>query len=250
MAIAHCPGQDTRFWKLDDIFEIECPKCSASIEFFKDDPRRRCHSCGDVVPNPKIQLGCAEWCQYAKQCLGIDELPTGEASLCDALIEDMKGVFEDDDRRIRHALAVLDNAEQLLEAEDADPLVVMAAAILHDIGIREAERKHGSAAGKYQELEGPPIAERILAQHDVAPERIDHICRIIANHHRADGIDTPEFHIIWDADWLVNLADEGMAPDKLRKIIDSTFRTKTGRRIAAVQLLRQGEGVAVPPEPA
>ena len=49
--------------------------------------------------------------------------------------------------------------------------VVRAAAVLHDIGIREAERKHGSSAGKYQEVEGPPIARRILEKLSVDPER-------------------------------------------------------------------------------
>ena len=41
-----CPGQDTRYWKPGDIFVTECPKCSAEIEFFKDDTRRRCAWCG------------------------------------------------------------------------------------------------------------------------------------------------------------------------------------------------------------
>ena len=64
-----CPGQDTRFWKPDDIFVAECPKCGAEIEFFKDDARRRCAWCGHMFYNPKIELGCAEWCQYAEKCV-------------------------------------------------------------------------------------------------------------------------------------------------------------------------------------
>ena len=64
-----CPGQDTRFWKPDDIFVAKCPKCEAEIEFFKDDARRRCAWCGHMFYNPKIELGCAEWCQYAEKCV-------------------------------------------------------------------------------------------------------------------------------------------------------------------------------------
>ena len=64
-----CPGQDTRFWKPGDIFVAECPKCGAEIEFFKDDTRRRCAWCGHMFYNPKIELGCAEWCQYAEKCV-------------------------------------------------------------------------------------------------------------------------------------------------------------------------------------
>jgi hypothetical protein len=64
-----CPGQDTRFWKPEDIFVAECPKCGAEIEFFKDDARRRCAWCGHMFYNPKIALGCVEWCQYAEKCV-------------------------------------------------------------------------------------------------------------------------------------------------------------------------------------
>jgi ribosomal protein S27E len=66
-----CPGQDQRFWKPDDIFEVKCPGCRGVIEFFKDEPSLKCCNCGRTVLNPKINLGCAKWCKYADQCLGI-----------------------------------------------------------------------------------------------------------------------------------------------------------------------------------
>ncbi|GAF92556.1 unnamed protein product [marine sediment metagenome] len=66
-----CPGQDQRFWKPEDIFEVQCTGCGGAVEFFKDEPKLKCHKCGQMVVNPKIDLGCAEWCQYAEQCLGI-----------------------------------------------------------------------------------------------------------------------------------------------------------------------------------
>jgi hypothetical protein len=63
-----CPGQDQRFWKPEDIFEAKCPGCGQPVEFFKDEPKLKCRHCGCMVVNPKIDLGCAQWCQYAKQC--------------------------------------------------------------------------------------------------------------------------------------------------------------------------------------
>ncbi len=68
-----CPGQDTRYWKEDAIFEIECPYCGTLIEFFKDDTVRKCPSCKKSVPNPRMDFGCAAYCRYAEICLG--ELP-------------------------------------------------------------------------------------------------------------------------------------------------------------------------------
>ncbi|MFP4082312.1 MAG: hypothetical protein ACLFVG_06085 [Candidatus Aminicenantes bacterium] len=69
-----CPGQDTRQWKPGDIFEINCPSCGTTIEFFKDDIRRRCRKCRKYVPNPRLNLGCVEWCEYAEQCVEPEQI--------------------------------------------------------------------------------------------------------------------------------------------------------------------------------
>jgi hypothetical protein len=232
-----CPGQDQRFWRPEDLFEIKCQQCGHSVEFFKDEPKLKCSNCGNLVNNPRIDLGCAEWCQYGEQCTGVTK--EGLNSVCDKLINQMKNVFGDDTKRINHALAVLEFAKQILAAEGGDALVVKASAILHDIGIHESERKYGSAAGKYQEIEGPPIAAEILNKFDIPSVAVEHICKIIANHHRAKDIDTLEFRIIWDADNLVNLSEElkDTNSERIQKIIDKTFRTNTGRSMAVERLL-------------
>jgi HD superfamily phosphodiesterase len=229
-----CPGQDQRFWKPEDIFEVQCPGCGGAVEFFKDEPKLKCRKCKQMVVNPKIDLGCAEWCQYAEQCLGVNVVKNLKV-MREKLIEEMKNVFGDDQKRIEHALAVLDYAERIQNVEGGDPLIVRAAAILHDIGIHEAESKYGSSAGKYQEIEGPPIVEEILKKYDISAEAVEHICRIIANHHSAKDIDTTEFRILWDADRLVNITTEfaNASNEKLQEIIDKTFKTDEGRRIAA-----------------
>ena len=203
--MVRCPGQDQRFWKPDDIFEVNCSQCGKPIEFFKDEPKLKCKNCGHTVVNPKIDLGCAEWCQYAEQCIGVTV--ENLSIIRDKLIDEMKMIFGQDQKRIDHALAVLDYAEKIQAIEGGDPLVVKAAAILHDIGIHQAECKYGSSAGKYQEIEGPIIAREILSKYELDKETVEHICKIIANHHSAKDIDTVEFRCIWDADWLVNIQE-------------------------------------------
>ncbi len=227
-----CPGQDQRFWKPEDIFEVKCPACGNPVEFFKDEPKLKCSNCGNLIINPRIALSCAKWCKYAEQCLGENMDVT--TSLSDKLIGQMKDVFGSDTKRINHALAVLDFAEQIQAKEGGDALIVKAAAILHDIGIRQAERKYNSNAGKYQEIEGPPIALDLLNKHEISTKAIEHICKIIANHHSAKNIDTLEFRIIWDADNIVNLSDdsESFGKEKIKKIIEKRFKTKTGYKIA------------------
>jgi len=241
--MVRCPGQDQRFWKPEDIFDVRCPGCGQAIEFFKDEPKLKCRKCGQMVVNPKIDIGCAQWCQYADQCLGVT-LAKDLNVIRDKLIDEMKNVFAGDAKRIDHALAVLNYADQIQAAEGGDPLVVKAGAILHDIGIHEAERKHGSAASKYQEIEGPIIARGILGKYDLDADDIEHICCIIANHHSAKDIDTAEFRVVWDADRLLNIAEDFAKADKgkLRDFIDKTFKTCTGRQMALKSFMKsQGE---------
>jgi hypothetical protein len=223
-----------RYWKPEDIFTLKCLHCDNEIEFFKDEPFRICSGCKAEVRNPKINMGCAKWCKSAKECLGpLADQYASVASMCDRLIAEMKKVFGDDKKRIGHALKVLDFAGEILKTENADPLVVKAAAILRDIGIHEAERKYNSAAA-CQEIEGPPIAAKILETLGLRNEVIEHVCRIIGSHHSAKNIDTPEFRIVWDADWLVNLPDEFSAqgPDKTRELITRIFKTRSGLKLA------------------
>lgn len=233
-----CPGQDQRFWKPDDIFEVKCPECQVAVEFWKDEPKRKCPGCKELVRNPKIDLGCAQWCQYAEQCLG-DAVGETESILARIIVE-MKNIFGDDTKRIRHCLEVLKHVQEIQIVEGGDQLVVKSAAVLHDIGIHEAEKKYGSAAGNYQEIEGPPIAEKILTKLHVDPDVIEHVCKIIANHHSGRDIDTLEFRILWDADWLVNIPDEYGDADreKLRGVITKVFKTGKGRELAEHMFLK------------
>lgn len=167
---------------------------------------------------------------------------TDTREIREALIDRMKSTFGDDSHRIDHATNVLGYAESIM---DSSPgvcgMVVIAAAILHDIGIQAAELKHGSSSGRYQEIEGPPIARKILQSMDFDSGTIDHVCRIVGNHHSAGDIDTPEFRIIWDADWLVNIPDEYDTSDSnsISELIDKVFKTPKGRTIAQELFLRK-----------
>ena len=59
-----------------------------------------------MVINPKIDLGCAEWCQYAEQCLAVS-VKNEATAMRDEFIEEMKNIFGSDQKRIDHALSVL-----------------------------------------------------------------------------------------------------------------------------------------------
>ena len=124
------------------------------------------------------------------------------------LLQAMESYFGRDAKRINHARKVLGWAEQILEKENGDPEIVVAAAVLHDIGIHAAEKKHGSTAGKYQEIEGPPIAEHIMRRIGFPENKLGEVLEIIAHHHSPGIIKTANFKIIYEADCLVNKEEE------------------------------------------
>jgi HD superfamily phosphodiesterase len=151
-----------------------------------------------------------------------------------AIQDAMEEYFGADSRRIDHARRVTGYARQLLEREPGDKELVLATALLHDIGIPEAERKYGSCAGNLQEIEGPPVARGILSRLGYAEPFIAEVAAIIAAHHSPGEVETANFRVIWDADWLVNLGDEHDVSDrdKVRELIDRIFMTSTGRQLA------------------
>ena len=88
-----CPGQDTQYWRPGAIFEVDCPKCGQSVEFFKDDTSRKCGNCGHRFVNPNMDFGCAAYCQFAEQCVGT--LPPEVAAQQENLLKD-KVLFRSD----------------------------------------------------------------------------------------------------------------------------------------------------------
>lgn len=107
--------------------------------------------------------------------------------------------------------------------------ILKLAAVLHDIGIHEAERLYGSAAGRYQETEGPPIALRILQQADCSAPVIDRVCTLIGRHHIYTNVDGPDCRILLEADLLVNIGEEGLSPAAVESARDPDIRTQAGR---------------------
>jgi len=113
--------------------------------------------------------------------------------------------FENDFRRISHALEVLKHSEIIMEnAECCDYEIMIASALLHDIGIKQSEEILGYNNGKTQEKYGPPIAEKLLNSIRFPQGKIFKVCEIIANHHSPSRHDYIELKILKEADRIVN----------------------------------------------
>ncbi|MCX8117224.1 MAG: HD domain-containing protein [Desulfobacterota bacterium] len=230
-----------RFWKPEDIFEVQCLRCGRAVEFFKDDVKRKCR-CGEEIVNPRLDFGCAQWCEYGEQCLGVmpkeledlkKELEKGRFK--EKFAQAMKRYFGKDLKRIAHAQKVARFAEEMAKKEGANPLVVLGSAYLHEVGIYEAERKHASLTS-----EGPPIVKDLLKRMNLKEEVIEEICDIIAHLSQPRPVETLNFQILYEANWLVKIEEEGLGHDKgkLETLIEKVFQTDSGKALAIALYLQ------------
>jgi len=156
------------------------------------------------------------------------------------LIDAMISYNGTDQRRIRHALLVHSYAGIIGRREDLNPAqqgTLEAAAVLHDIGIHKSEEKYHSAAGEYQQLEGPPIAREILSSLSFPEAFIDRVCFLISRHHTYTGIDGADYQILVEADFLVNIYEGEMSREAILKIHDRIFKTPAGKALLSSMFL-------------
>ena len=216
---------------------IPCPTCGEEVEIWSDEIRGFCPNCKRTVIKD-TNASCLDWCRYGKECVGEDiynqYMENRAISLKQKLIEDMESYFEEDKSRIEHAKEVLESATELLKEEQADWHIVVPASILHDVGIKAAEQMYGSSEARYQEKEGPAIARKMLFKHGLRKEDIDQVCEIIGHHHSPKDDETANFSVVYDADCLVNLrkSTAEKTKEEMKQIIEKTFLTPTGRRMA------------------
>jgi putative nucleotidyltransferase with HDIG domain len=164
-----------------------------------------------------------------------------EDMLKDRVAIEMKRYFKQDFKRIGHAGRVARHAEEIGKEEGGDMSIILTAAYLHDIGIKDAQEKPGSSDAKYQEKEGRRVAREILSSLGARDELIDKVCDIMEHHHPGPD-DTIDFKVVYDADLIANMEErqkEGQSdPVKTAEIIRDGFLTKTGRRLAKEVLLK------------
>ena len=133
--------------------------------------------------------------------------------------------------------------------DEATQLILEAAAIVHDIGIRICEQKYGVCDGKHQELEGPDEkygvcdgkhqelegpdeARKLLTDMGTFSEvQIERICWLVGHHHTYDSITEIDYQILVEADFLVNIYEDNLPADAIRKVREKIFKTSAGRAL-------------------
>jgi hypothetical protein len=214
-----CPGQDMKYWKDDAIFDVDCPKCGKSIEFYKDDTTRKCGSCGHRLVNPKMDFGCASYCQFAEQCMGTlpeEFMGSREDLLKDKVAVEMKRYFKSDFKSIRQATTAARHAENIGKGEGGNLAVILCAAYLHGTG--------------------PDSARSILQKVGAGEQMILEICGILDTQENIPRDASLEAKIVHDALTIKQLQDDLkdslISLDTAQQRLEQLF-TKSATTIAA-----------------
>ena len=233
-----CPGQNTMFWKPDDIYDVKCPNCGTPVEFWKDDSKRTC-DCGHRFLNPKRDLGCLEYCKYAEDCM--PEMFEGEnlkALYRDRLLVAAKIVLKTENSRLERSQEVAEMAEEILDGEGGQPKVVFAATILGDLVLDS--QSHGGQADSSGQGDSPgAMVRKVLANLGTEKEVVNQVCQIVE--HRLNGTSSEDINnkIVSDALTLADLWSKRALLERpaLERLINTKVVTETGRRLGQHRFL-------------
>lgn len=168
------------------------------------------------------------------------------AQILDELEREMFAFNAGDPRRIHHLMKVHDFARLIGRMEGLDAhtqFVTECAALVHDIGIRPAERKYGACHGALQEQEGPAPARCLLEKLGLDAPDVERICYLVGHHHTYRNIDGMDYQILVEADFLVNFYEDQMDKTAIGNALDRIFRTRSGRTLCqTVYGVKVGEG--------
>lgn len=151
-------------------------------------------------------------------------------ALCMEMIAHDRG----DPKRIQHFLKVNAFAGLIGRAEGVDEhtlFLLEAAGYIHDIGIRLAEERYGYQNGQLQQELGPAAARDMLQRYGFQTEDVERICWLVAHHHTYAGIDSADWQILVEADFLVNLYEKQADRHTIESVGKNIFRTRTGKRL-------------------
>ena len=102
---------------------------------------------------------------------------------------------------------------------------------MHDIACPLCREKYGNTNGRYQELEGAPMAREFLADAGLEPEEADRVAYLVGHHHTLRDIDGADYQILIEADYIANAAENGWSAGNIANFADNMCKTAAGRSL-------------------
>ena len=116
--------------------------------------------------------------------------------------------------------------------DEETQFVLETAALVHDIGIRNAQRQYGRSDGKLQEAIGPGEAETLLRSlGDYTEAQIDRVKYLVGHHHTYTDVVGMDYQILIEADFLVNLFEGNASKEACRMAYEKYFVTDAGKQL-------------------
>ena len=144
---------------------------------------------------------------------------------------EMIRLYSGDPMRIQHFCKVHSYAKLIAEMEhvDADTLFILeAAALTHDIGIHLCEEKDFNHKFRRYRLS---YRRRRLPLVQFEENVIERVKYLITHHHTYDAIDGIDYQILVEADFLVNILEDGLAKEAALQAYQNIFKTESGKNI-------------------
>ncbi len=232
-----CPGQDSRYWKPGAIFDVKCPGCGEMIEFFKDDTRRRCPNCGQEVPNPEMDFGCAAYCPYAEHCLGgLASEKAGDSKLKimkAGMAKTLRSIYQNDSRKVARGANFLELCEEIGKKEGADLGIVVLS------GFAKLLLEHDTGFGKFRDSVEELMKRLLLetgADEKLAQDCLSLLERALSGQIREEQ-DIKNYNVIKDASLIADFEAEGRKDwDELLK----SLLTESARQMAHIRAAVHG----------
>lgn len=154
-------------------------------------------------------------------------------------IEQLYGImlqyFAGDAKRCQHFIKVHSLSAFIGRAEalnEHTQILLEAAALVHDCGIKPGEVKYGRNDGKIQEQEGPAAAEALLKEAGFDEADTARICYLAGHHHTYSNIDGMDYQILVEADFIVNFYEDQLPKNNIAACINKIFKTEAGIKLA------------------
>lgn len=120
----------------------------------------------------------------------------------------------------------------ILEGFSAEEqLILEVAAITHDIACPLCREKYGNTNGDLQEKEGALLVLDFLRDSGLSPAQIERVSFLVGHHHTLTDINGRDYHVLVEADYIVNAEEYGFSAESIRNACARFFRTASGTNL-------------------